>query len=182
MRLSPDIKIKTKRLILKPVEDLYIDDITKNFTAEITRYMPFNPKGNRNDILNFVSESKKSLLENTDLVMIVIDHNEEFMGCCGIHNINEESVELGLWLKKGAHGVGLGTEIISSLIKFSENNFTFKYILYPVDKSNIASKKIPEKLGFIPYKEYIKNKGVSSYLNIIEYRKYSDQSHIINCL
>ncbi|MGK6343510.1 GNAT family N-acetyltransferase [Chryseobacterium sp. DT-3] len=172
MILNKDIRIKTDRMILQPVEESYVDDINTYFTAEVTRYMPFNPDGNRNDILAFVKESKKLLLENTDLVMVVLDHNNNFMGCCGIHNITEESVELGLWLKKSAQGFGLGTEIIASLIEFLENNFTFKYIMYPVDQENIASRNIPEKLGFVPFKKYQKNKSSSSFLNIVEYRKY----------
>ncbi|MCQ9637105.1 GNAT family N-acetyltransferase [Chryseobacterium sp. WG14] len=171
MILNKDIRIKTDRLILQPVEDLYIDDINTCFTAEVTRYMPFNPHGDRNDILVFVEESKKLLLKNTDLVMVALDDDNNFMGCCGIHSITEESVELGLWLKKDAQGIGLGTEIIVSLIEFLESNFTFKYIVYPVDQENIASRRIPEKLGFIPFKKYQKNKSPSSFLNIIEYRK-----------
>lgn len=172
MKLNTNIRIKTDRLILKPVEDLYIDDINEFFTAEVTKYMPFNPTGDRNDVLNFVNSSKESLLKNTDLVMAVLDLNEKFIGCCGIHNISGESIELGLWLRKDRQGMGLGTEIITSLIEFLENNFTFQYIFYPVDEENIASRRIPEKLGFSPYKKYQKNKGTSSYLNIIEYRKY----------
>ncbi|CEJ70541.1 hypothetical protein BN1195_02868 [Chryseobacterium oranimense G311] len=172
MRLNTNIRITTDRLILKPVDEAYIDDINECFTAEVTRYMPFNPTGDRNDIINFVKASKESLLKNTDLVMTVLDFNDQFIGCCGIHNITAESIELGLWLRKDKQGMGLGTEIITSLIEFSENNFTFQYILYPVDEENTASRKIPEKLGFSPYKKYQKNKGVASYLNIIEYRKY----------
>ncbi|WP_223607583.1 GNAT family N-acetyltransferase [Chryseobacterium sp. OSA05B] len=172
MILNRDIRIKTDRLLLKPVEESYVDDINTHFTAEITRYMPFNPEGDRNDILSFVEESKKTLSDNTDLVMVAIDSENNFIGCCGIHHITSESVELGLWLKKSVQGIGLGTEIIMSLIEFLENNFTFKYIRYPVDKGNIASRKIPEKLGFIPYKKYRKNKGQSSFLDIVEYRKY----------
>lgn len=172
MILNKDIRIKTDRLVLQPVDELYIDDINTCFTAEVTRYMPFNPDGDRNDILAFVQESKKMLLKNTDLVMVALDYNNSFMGCCGIHNITEESVELGLWLKKSAQGLGLGTEIIVSLIEFLENNFTFQYIMYPVDQENIASRKIPEKLGFTLFKKYQKNKSPSSFLNILEYRKY----------
>lgn len=172
MTLNKDIRIKTDRLVLQPVEELYIDDINTFFTAEVTRYMPFNPKGDRNDILSFVEESKKSLSNNTDLVMVALDCNDNFMGCCGIHNITEESVELGLWLKKDAQSIGLGTEIIVNLIEFLENNFTFQYIIYPVDEENKASRKIPEKLGFMPFKKYQKNKSPLSFLNIIEYRKY----------
>jgi len=159
MILNKDIRIKTDRLVLQPVDELYIDDINTCFTAEVTRYMPFNPDGDRNDILAFVQESKKLLLKNTNLVMVVLDYNNSFMGCCGIHNITEESVELGLWLKKSAQGLGLGTEIIVSLIEFLENNFTFQYIMYPVDQENIASRKIPEKLGFTLFKTYKKIKA-----------------------
>jgi len=123
------------------VDELYIDDINTYFTAEVTRYMPFNPDGDRNDILAFVKESKKLLLESTDLVMVALDYNNNFIGCCGIHNITKESVELGLWLKKKSQGIGLGTEIVGGLIEFLEKNFTFKYIVYPVDQENTASRK-----------------------------------------
>ncbi|ASW74781.1 hypothetical protein IQ37_18880 [Chryseobacterium piperi] len=172
MRLNKNIKIKTERATLRAVEDLYIDDILEHFTNEVTRYMPFNPQGNRKDIISFINESKRTLSQNTDLVMVSLDSNGNFIGCCGIHNITAESVELGLWLKKDSQGKGLGTEIITALIEFLENNFTFKYILYPVDEENIASKKIPEKLGFVPFKKYQKNKNSTTNLNIVEYRKY----------
>ncbi|MGU3373290.1 GNAT family N-acetyltransferase [Chryseobacterium sp. M5A1_1a] len=171
MILNPDIKIKTEHLTLQPVEDSYIDDVLEHFTNEITRYMPFNPQGDRQDIVDFVNESKRTLSENTDLVMVVLDSNGDFIGCCGIHNITEESIELGLWLKKSSQGKGFGTEIITNLVEFLENHFTFKYILYPVDEENIMSRKIPEKLGFIPAKKYKKSKDPVD-LNIIEYRKY----------
>ncbi|AZA79232.1 N-acetyltransferase [Chryseobacterium sp. G0186] len=172
MILYPDIKIKTEHLTLQPVDDSDIDDILEHFTSEITRYMPFNPQGNRQDIVDFVNKSKKNLSENTDLVMVALDSNGDFVGCCGIHNITDESIELGLWLKKSSQGKGFGTEIIKTLVDFIENNFTCKYILYPVDEENIMSRKIPEKLGFIPVEKYKKRKDSSVDLNIVEYRKY----------
>ncbi|WP_165851756.1 GNAT family N-acetyltransferase [Chryseobacterium pennipullorum] len=159
-------------MILKPVEDLYIDDILEHFTTEVTRYMPFSPQGNRMDIVSFVNESKRTLSENTDLVLAALDSNGDFIGCCGIHHISEESVELGLWLKKSSQGKGFGTEIIRNLVEFLEDNFIFKYIVYPVDEQNIASRKIPEKLGFIPFKSYKKKKDSTTDLTIVEYRKY----------
>ncbi|RXM49907.1 MULTISPECIES: GNAT family N-acetyltransferase [unclassified Chryseobacterium] len=172
MILSPDIKIKTERITLQPVNDSYIDDIVEHFTEEVTQYMPFNPQGDRQEIITFVNESQKTLLQNTDLVMAVLDSKGTFVGCCGIHNITEESIELGLWLKKSAQGKGLGTEIIKTLIEFSESNLTFNYILYPVDEENTASRKIPEKLGFKLTKKYRKYKNPPTDLSILEYRKY----------
>ncbi|MEA9414931.1 GNAT family N-acetyltransferase [Flavobacterium sp. PL02] len=172
MKLNTNIFIKTKRLILKPIEEKYIDDIYESFTSEVTKFMPFNPKANKNEIIDFVLNSKKGLLEKTDIVFVVLDIDEKFTGCCGIHNINPESIEVGLWLKKESQGQGFGTEIITKIIEFIEQNFKVEYILYPVDEENIASRKIPEKLGFIPFKTYKKRKTDTIDLNIIEYRKY----------
>ncbi|MDR2236703.1 MAG: hypothetical protein LBE92_11305 [Chryseobacterium sp.] len=73
MILNRDIKIETGRLTLQPVEDLYTDDILEHFTQEVTRFMPFNPQGNREDIVRFVDESKRTLSNNTDLVMVALD-------------------------------------------------------------------------------------------------------------
>lgn len=180
MILSPEIKIRTERVIMQPVRDSDINAILEHFTSEITRYMPFNPQGDREEIVNFVNESKRTLSQNTDLVLVALDSNEDFIGCCGIHNITQESVELGLWLKKGVHGKGLGSEIITGLIEFLENHFTFEYILYPVDESNVASRKIPEKLGFIPAKRYKKYKDILTDLGIVEYRKYYEPAMMSN--
>jgi ribosomal-protein-alanine N-acetyltransferase len=80
-------------------------------------------------------------------------------------------VEIGLWLKKSAHGNGYGTETVKTLIEFAEAHLDFEYLLYPVDKDNWISKKIPEKLGFIPTRTYEKKKSGTENLHIIEFRK-----------
>ena len=80
-------------------------------------------------------------------------------------------VEIGLWLKKSVHGIGYGTETVKTLIEFAEAHLDFEYLFYPVDKDNCASRKIPEKLGFIPTRSYEKKKSETENLHIIEYRK-----------
>lgn len=172
MEFNSNIVVKTNRLRLKLIHKKYIDEININFTKEVTKYMPFNPSGKRMEIENFVKNSLKCFEEKTDIVFVVLDTNEIFIGCCGIHHINAESVELGLWLKENSQSQGFGTEVISSLINFIEQNFKVNYIIYPVDKENIKSRKIPEKLGFKEFKTYSKQKDDSVNLNIVEYRKY----------
>jgi RimJ/RimL family protein N-acetyltransferase len=172
MGQDPDLNLKTNRLILRPIHEKYIDEIYINFTKKVTEFMPFNPSGNKNEIISFVENSIESLIKKTDIVFVVLDSDENFLGCCGIHNINEESVEVGLSLKEDSQSRGLGTEIVILLIDFIEQNLEINYIIYPVDKNNIKSRRIPEKLGFEPYKSYNKYKNESVDLNIIEYRKY----------
>jgi ribosomal-protein-alanine N-acetyltransferase len=141
-------------------------------TLSIITYMPFNPNGDRNETLNFVKNAKDNLIQKTDIVFVVLNLKREFIGCCAIHNISKESVELGLWLRKESQSLGLGTEVINVLIDFIEQNFKLNYIIYPVDKENFRSVKIPEKYGFIPFKTYKQKKNDSSDLCIIEFRKY----------
>lgn len=45
---------------LKPVSDEYKVDICNEFTAEVTKYMPFNPTGDMEAIEEFL---EKSLLD-----------------------------------------------------------------------------------------------------------------------
>lgn len=168
------MKIETSRLKLVPVSEQYKADILAEFTPEITRYMPYTPNGEEQEIQEFLDKAKLGLINRTDIVLAVIDkESKEFIGCCGIHDITEHSIELGLWLKAGTHGQGLGTEVVESLINFIEQNFKYGHLIYPVDKENIASRKIPEKLGFSIFREYQTIKDEDTFLNIAEYRKYS---------
>lgn len=172
MEFNSNLIIKTNNLVLKLIHKKYIDEINLNFTKEVTKYMPFNPNGNRKEIEDFVENSLKNFNQKTDIVFVALESNKIFIGCCGIHKINSKSVELGLWIKENSQSKGYGTEMINGLINFVEKNINIEYIIYPVDKENIRSRKIPEKLGFKEFKTYSKIKNGSTNLNIIEYRKY----------
>lgn len=121
---------------------------------------------------HFVKSSKKNLLAKTDVVFVILDHEGLFIGCYGIHKIKPISTEVGLWLKEESQNQGFGTEAIIALIEFIEQYFSIEYIIYPIDKENIRSRKIPEKLGFTVFKTYNQQKNELINLNIIEYRKY----------
>lgn len=172
MELNSALQINTNRLILKLIHEKYIDDIFFNFNENVTRYMPFNPSKNKIDIVNFVENSKKNFINKTEIAFVILDFESNFIGCCGIHNINLKSAELGLWLKENSQSQGFGSEIIISLIEFIEQNLKLEYIIYPVDQENIKSRKILEKLGFEVFKTYQEYKNDIINLNIIEYRKY----------
>ncbi|PTS93836.1 N-acetyltransferase [Pedobacter sp. HMWF019] len=171
------IKIETKRLSLISVSDKYKDEILRAFTPQITRYMPYTPIGDEREVQGFLDKAKLGLINGTDFVFSSIHKDgEAFLGCRGIHNISEESIELGLWLKKDVHGHGFGTEIVGELINFIEGNLKFNYLIYPVDKENVASRRIPEKLGFSIFGEYKEAKDENTFFNIIEYRKHYKKS------
>jgi [ribosomal protein S5]-alanine N-acetyltransferase len=166
------MKITTQRLILNPVSMDDKFDICREFTSELTRFMPFNPTGNLTEIENFILLSQQKIENKKRLVLSIFNkENNDFLGICELDNIDKKEIEIGLWIKINEQEKGYGTEVVESLISFAEKNYDFDYLYYPVDKDNIASCKIPQKLGFKPFRSYEKYKSESTMLNIIEYRK-----------
>lgn len=164
--------INTDRLILQPVSDEFKLDICREFTAEVTKYMPFTPNGDLQETEDFIYRCNQELIDHKSIQFSIIKkESNEFLGVCGLHNIDSKAVEIGLWLKVSVHGLGYGTEVVKALINFAEINFDIEYLFYPVAKENKASRNIPEKLNFFQATTYLKMKNDTENLDIIEYRK-----------
>jgi [ribosomal protein S5]-alanine N-acetyltransferase len=178
--MNPE-NVKTERLVLEPVSEEFKFDICREFTAEVTKYMPFIPNGDVKVIEGFIARSNQELSEGKGIQFCILDRKtREFLGVCGLHHTDTQAIEIGLWLKIGEHKKGYGTESVKALIEFAEENFKPDFFYYPVDKDNIASRNIPEKLGFIVVKEYISPKSPTENLNMVEYQKrYQPTSQIL---
>ena len=105
-------------------------------------------------------------------VVILNKTTEEFLGHGGISKLNTNTPELGIWIKKGAHGNKYGREAVGGLKKWAERNLIYKYLTYPVDKRNVASRKIAEALGGSIEAEYKEENTAGNLLDIVEYRIY----------
>ena len=161
-----DIIIETDRLLLKPIHVDYLNDIFNEFTLEITKYMYPKPAENKEETFEFINGSIKKMIKGTDLQMVIINKlNKEFIGCIGLHNINTLEPELGIWTKKSSHNNGFGLEAMTGLIDWTHKNIKFNYLVYPVDKRNIASRKLPEKNNGKIMKE---NKTVGMAGNLLD--------------
>lgn len=164
-----NVKIFTPRLLLKPISMDYKEVIFSEFTEEITTYMYPRPAENITDTETFIQQSLEGLKKGTNLeIVILAKDSQEFLGCAGIHNLNKEPA-LGIWLKKSAHGNRYGLEAITALKEWADKNLDYEYLIYPVDKRNIASRKIPESLGGKIVKEYEKLNLSGNILQIVEY-------------
>lgn len=143
------VTIPGERITLVPVNEHFAEDIFVAFTAEITRYMMPKPADSIDDTLAFIRSASQGNKDATDLVLAITDsHSGEFYGCCGFHvRGNTRAPELGIWLKKSAHGFGYGREAITMLVRWSLSWLDYDYALYPVDRANGPSRKIPESLG-----------------------------------
>lgn len=167
-----NVKISTPRLLLLPISMKYKEEIFLEFFAEITKYMyPRSPK-NISETEAFINDSIAGIKTATDIGLVILNkENLEFLGCAGIHGIKQKP-ELGIWLKKAAHGHKYGLEAITAIKNWAEQNLDYNYLRYPVDKANIASRKIPEALGGNIVDEYDKINMSGNILHIVEYRIY----------
>ena len=167
--------IVTTRLSLKPISMDYKQQIYEEFTPEITTYTYPAPAKKIEDTEKFIEGSMKENEEGSNFQIVVIDKKtEEFLGCAGLHNIDTETPELGIWLKKSAHGHGYGKEAITALKEWAEENLDYEYILYPVAEQNIPSRTIPGSLGGKVEDEYDETNMSGVELHMLEYRIYPD--------
>lgn len=169
--------IMTSRLMLRPICKEDAPEIFKNFTAEVTRYMIPKYAEKIEDTLTFIRESLEKTKQQANIQFVILNRKtHEFLGCCGVHiRDNAKTPELGIWIKKSAHGNGYGREAICEIKNYCDKNLMYDYLIYPVDKANIASIKIPEALDGEIFKEGKKSTEDGRELYVVVYRIYPEE-------
>ncbi len=166
-----DIEIISNRLLLKSISLAYKKQIFETFTEDITTYMYPTAAKNIAQTASFIKSSLEGMKNEHELILVILKKDtQEFLGCTGIHRINSEHPEFGIWLKKTAHGNGYGLETIVAIKNWCEENLDCEYFTYPVDKENYPSRRIPEKLGGEIIRTYQKRNLSGRILNLVEYK------------
>ena len=165
------VEIITNRLRLKPVSMAYKEEIFSEFTDDITKYMcPQSPQ-HISEIEAFIESAILDLAKGSDLILVILKKDsQEFLGCAGLHDMLGKIPKFGIWLKKAAHGHKYGLEAIKGIKSWAEQNLDCESFLYPVDRANLPSRKIPEALGGKVIREYEHQKINGNILYLVEYR------------
>jgi len=166
------LRIEADRILLTPVKESHAPGIFREFTPEIARYMIPKPAEKLEEALSFISASIDGMRKRRELVLaITTREGKEFLGCSGLHGFeNPRTPHLGIWIKKAAHGNKYGREAITALVSWAVRNMDFDYLVYPVDRDNIASRRIPESLGGIVFEEKKVATMRGGWLNEVIYR------------
>ncbi|MDY6939255.1 MAG: GNAT family N-acetyltransferase [Cyanobacteriota bacterium] len=170
-----EIEIETPRLILKSISMEYLDPIFDNFTESVTRYLMASSPQKKRETEAFIEDSLEKMKSGENLVVVILDRdNEEFIGCSGIHDIGKSnSPEMGIWIKESHHGCGYGKETMSALKRWAHDNLEYESLIYPVDRQNIASRKIAESLGGCIVREEIKITESGKQLDTLVYQIFN---------
>jgi ribosomal-protein-alanine N-acetyltransferase len=171
-----DVEIGTERLVLRPIDLVDIKPITREFTDEITRYMYPPAARSSMDVAPFIADSLEGLGNNTNLQLVAVlrENPDNFVGCIGLHKLSAGTPELGIWIAKIFHRQGLGLEAIEALCDWAFSEIDCDYLRYPVDRANARSRRIPEALGGEIEDEYDLITPDGRTLNIVEYRIYPE--------
>ncbi len=166
------LEVQGQRIILKSISHGYAETIFNEFTPEITRYRMPRAAEKIDETIEFIQSSLSSMHRSSEIIFVILDaSSEEFLGCCGFHGREDcQTPELGIWIKVGAHGNGYGRETIYTLCRWAVQNVEFEYAIYPVDRANTPSRRIPESLGGTIYHEAIVETMSGSHLDEVTYK------------
>lgn len=103
----------------------------------------------------YIQITIENMKKGEELVCAVLEKDtKEYLGMAGLHEASTEIPELGIWIKKSAHGHGYGREAVTALKQWADANVSYIHLIYPVAAANISSRKIPESLGGKIMREY----------------------------
>ena len=148
------MKIKTNRLILRPLKEEDAKSILENINnLEVTKWLlvvpyPYTLK----DAKKWVKENKdkwKKKKKESYTFGIELKEKKKIIVGIGIHDFDkfQGKASVGYWLGENYHGKGYGTEALDALLKFAFNNLKLRKIEAGVFVGNPSSGKLLEKFG-----------------------------------
>jgi len=116
---------------------------------ELARYMPCGPTTSLEKAKKFIVEVRKSYVtERITRFVIANAETDELVGAISIYVIDPNGIiELGYWLGKPYWGKGYMTGVLESLIDVLKTIPDIKAIRIRVDRNNIASIRVANKVG-----------------------------------
>jgi len=163
-----NLRIESENIKLVPMDEIYAEEIFVEFNEEVCKYMYPAPSKVIDETFAFIGSSRNKLVEGEDYTFVILKKEDEsFIGCGGVHHLKNQHPEFGIWTKLSSHGNHFGFEAIKAAYEYFKP--FYDGFVYPVDKDNIASKKIPLKLGGVLNKRIDQLSGQGKILKIEEY-------------
>jgi len=151
--MKEKMKLITNRTILFPI-DMEIMNVISNGTSSRFSEYYHNEEWPENDLKEAFPVFRELLKENGNdgfnIWLIVEKENNQIIGSAGFIGKpdNEGNVEIGFGIIPSKRGKGFCHESVEALLKWGLSRDEVKNIIAQCDKSNIASRKTLEKLGF----------------------------------
>ncbi|MGZ4034216.1 MAG: GNAT family N-acetyltransferase [Bacteroidia bacterium] len=147
-----------------------IFDLVNANKLKLREWLPWVDNADLDFIKNFVQESKKHHLANTDLAYVII-FNDKIIGRIGIYSIDNKNKtgSVGYWIDENFEGKGIITRSCKAIINKAFQVLHLNRIEIKCGTENYKSQGIPERLNFkkegiIRQGEILNNKFIDLYL------------------
>lgn len=168
-----NLRLESERLSLRPLAPEDTEAIFREFTPGVTTYTYPKAPDTIDETRQFVSHAMQQNQSGTDLHLTILRKNtSDFLGLCGITEVMSDHPHLGIWLKQAAQGFGFGREAVSLLKRWADDHLEYEYLVYPVDRRNLPSRRIVEGLGGKMQQEYPQMNLSGNLLEVLEYWIY----------
>ena len=173
--------LETERMYLVPLHEKYLEDYFREFNEEIITYMTPCLAQDIEETRSWIRNASQKMEQQEKIYLFGIDKiNQTFIGNFTLGEIQTYYPEGGIWVKKDAQWKGLWKEGMSALTERAQSSLNFEYILYPVDKDNLSSRKVAEFVGGLlevdkDWSEIVKREATADpkkFLNVVHYKIY----------
>jgi RimJ/RimL family protein N-acetyltransferase len=141
------VSLSSPRLLLKSFTGADAREAFDAATPAIARFMSWE---HASSLVSFepVWQSWIPMMQaGTDVSFAVRQKTSlEFLGAAGLHNIDADEPEAGIWIK-AQHGYGYGREAVAMIAAFAAGELGKRAVLYPVVEENGPSRRLAESLG-----------------------------------
>ncbi|ESY72901.1 acetyltransferase [Mesorhizobium sp. LNHC252B00] len=142
------MEINSERLRLKLFTADDAEDLFAAITAAITRFMQWEPPQSLVAFAEVWQSWLAPIHDGSDLHFVVRAlANNRCLGLVGLHAAKTACPELGIWIREDAQGNGIGREAIAAVAGWASEILGPDCFEYPVAESNVASRKVAERLG-----------------------------------
>lgn len=147
----------TPTFILRPFrsEDAPALTLSMNESRQhLEPWMPFAAGPMQTDHMSrqFIERAEVEFGFLTDFSLGIFAADGRVLGSTGYHlrrrPWESRYVEIGMWLHQDMAGRGFGTKVLKELVAWAFTDWPWRRLEWRCDSRNIASSKIPEKVGF----------------------------------
>jgi RimJ/RimL family protein N-acetyltransferase len=142
------VLLSSPRLLLKSFTG---DDAREAFeaaTPAIARFMSWEPASSFESFTPIWQNWIPKMHAGTDISFAVRHKpSQEFLGAAGLHHIDADEPEVGIWIKAPQHGYGYGREAVATIVTFAASDLGKRAVVYPVVEENCPSRRLAESLG-----------------------------------
>ena len=144
--------ISSKRLTLRPVEEVDLDDLLDtNGDSEVTRFLPYATWQSRDDGLAWLRRMETLATSGTSRQLVLARNTDaKVIGTLLLFRYDEPSarLEVGYALGRDHWGKGLMAEALEAICDHAFSTLSIRRMEAEVNPSNIASNRLMQRIGF----------------------------------